>query len=94
MHVLFAEAVQSDARVRDRLAYAKEPYLHSLQVPLAHGVALTEAALATEGSGKASQMRASGAAGDKDAAAYPPLHPIPCWLKPCKLRQHLYVKYT
>ena len=31
---MFAEAVEIDARLRDGLAFAKEPYLHSLRLPL------------------------------------------------------------
>ena len=34
---LFAEAVEIDARMRGGLAFAKEPYLHSLRMPLAGG---------------------------------------------------------
>ena len=40
---LFAEAVEIDARLRDGLAFAKEPYLHNLRMPLAKAVALGEA---------------------------------------------------
>ena len=40
---LFAEAVEIDARMRNGLAFAKEPYLHSLRMPLAQEVALDEA---------------------------------------------------
>ena len=39
---LFAEAVEIDARMRGRLAFAKEPYLHMLRMPLAQAVALDE----------------------------------------------------
>ena len=40
---LFAEAVEIDARLRDGLAFAKEPYLHALRMPLAEAVTLDEA---------------------------------------------------
>ena len=46
---LFAEAVNIDARMRGGLAFAKEPYLHSLRMPLAEAVALDEEALGTDG---------------------------------------------
>ena len=46
---LFAEAVEIDARLRDGLAYVKEPYLHSLRMPLAQAVALDEAEVCTDG---------------------------------------------
>ena len=46
---LFAEAVGIDARMRGGLAFAKEPYLHSLRMPLAEAVALDEAALGADG---------------------------------------------
>ena len=39
---LFAEAVEIDAKLRGRLAFAKEPYLHPLRVPLAEAVSLDE----------------------------------------------------
>ena len=39
---LFAEAVEIDDRMRGGLAFAKEPYLHSLRMPLAEAVALDE----------------------------------------------------
>ena len=42
---LFAEAVESDARMRDGLAYAKEPYLHVLRMPVDEAIALDEANL-------------------------------------------------
>ena len=42
---LFAEAVEIDDRLRGGLAYVKEPYLHSLRMPLAEAVALDEAEL-------------------------------------------------
>ena len=42
---LFAEAVEIDDRLRDGLAFAKEPYLHSLRMPLAEAVTLDEAKL-------------------------------------------------
>ena len=42
---LFADAVEIDARMRDGLAFAKEPYLHSLRMPLSEAVALDEAQL-------------------------------------------------
>ena len=40
---LFAEAVETDARMRRGLAFAKEPYLHPTRLPLAQAVALDEA---------------------------------------------------
>ena len=46
---LFAEAVQIDARLRDGLAFAKEPYLHSIRMPLAEAVTLDEAKLGADG---------------------------------------------
>ena len=46
---LFAEAVEIDTRMRGGLAFAKEPYLHSLRMPLAEAVALDEEALGTDG---------------------------------------------
>ena len=46
---LFAEAVAIDTKLRDGLAFAKEPYLHSLRMPLAEAVALDEAQLAAGG---------------------------------------------
>ena len=39
---LFAEAVEIDANMRGGLAFAKEPYLHSLRMPLDEAVALDE----------------------------------------------------
>ena len=45
---LFAEAVEIDARLRDGLAFAKEPYLHTLRMPLAEAVALDEAELGAD----------------------------------------------
>ena len=44
---LFAEAVEIDDRLRGGLAFAKEPYLHSLRKPLAEAVALDERDLGT-----------------------------------------------
>ena len=38
-----------DARLRGGLAFAKEPYLHSLRIPLAEAVALDEAELGEDG---------------------------------------------
>ncbi len=46
---LFAEAVEIDDRMRGGLAFAKEPYLHSLRMPLAEAVALDEEALGADG---------------------------------------------
>ena len=46
---LFAEAVEIDARLRDGLAFAKEPYLHSTRMPLAEAVALDEVGLGDDG---------------------------------------------
>ena len=37
---LFAEAVEIDAGMRDRLAFAKEPYLHPRRIPLPEAVRL------------------------------------------------------
>ena len=42
---LFAEAVEIDANMRSGLAFAKEPYLHPLRMPLAGAVMLDEADL-------------------------------------------------
>ena len=46
---LFAEAVEIDARMRDGLTFAKEPYLHSSRKPLDQAVALDEADMEAEG---------------------------------------------
>ena len=46
---LFAEAVEIDANMRGRLAFAKEPYLHPLRIPLAQAVRQDEAELGTDG---------------------------------------------
>ena len=46
---LFAEAVEIDARMRDRLAFAKEPYLHPRRIPLAEAVKLDEAEVGAGG---------------------------------------------
>ena len=46
---LFAEAVEIDDRMRNGLAFAKEPYLHSLRMPLADAVALDEETLGADG---------------------------------------------
>ena len=46
---LFAEAVEIDARMRYRLAFAKEPYLHPRRIPLAEAVKLDEAELGADG---------------------------------------------
>ncbi len=46
---LFAEAVEIDANLRGRLAFAKEPYLHPRRVPLAQAVSPDEAELGTDG---------------------------------------------
>ena len=46
---LFAEAVQTDANLRGRLAFAKEPYLHPLRLPLAEAVMLDEDFQPTDG---------------------------------------------
>ena len=45
---LFAEAVEIDSNMRGRLAFAKEPYLHPLRIPLAHAVMLDETALGVD----------------------------------------------
>ena len=47
--VLFAEAVEIDAKMWDGLAFAKEPYLHSLRKPLNQSVALDKADMEAEG---------------------------------------------
>ena len=39
---LFREAVEIDSNMRGRLAFAKEPYLHPLRIPLAEAVSLDE----------------------------------------------------
>ena len=46
---LFAETVEIDARMRDGLAFAKKPYLHSSRMPLDQAVALDEENLRAEG---------------------------------------------
>ena len=46
---LFAEAVEIDAGLRGGLAFAKEPYLHPLRIPLAQAVRQDEAELGTDG---------------------------------------------
>ena len=46
---LFAEAVAIDSRLRAGLPYAKEPYLHSMRIPLDQAVALDEVKLGSEG---------------------------------------------
>ena len=46
---LFAEAVEIDSNMRGGLAFAKEPYLHSLRMPLADAVMLDEAEMGTDG---------------------------------------------
>ncbi len=45
---LFREAVEIDAGMRDRLAFAKEPYLHPRRIPLAEAVRLDKTELGTE----------------------------------------------
>ena len=47
--LLCAEAVETDAKMRDGLAFAKEPYLHSLRKPLNQAVALDKADMEAEG---------------------------------------------
>lgn len=48
--VLFVKAVETDADIRNGLAFAKKPYLHSQgSIPLAEAVALDETKLGTEG---------------------------------------------
>ena len=42
---LFAEAVEMDDNLRGKLAFAKEPYLHPLRLPLGEAVALDETRL-------------------------------------------------
>ena len=52
-----------DTRLRDGLAFAKEPYLHSLRMPLAEAVALDEAQLVAGGqAGTGSETNAKGTA--------------------------------
>ena len=46
---LFAEAVEIDANMRGWLAFAKEPYLHPLRIPLVQAVRQDEAELGTDG---------------------------------------------
>ena len=46
---LFAEAVEIDARLRNRLALDNTPYLHMLRMPLAEAVALDEAEMGRGG---------------------------------------------
>ena len=46
---LFAEAVEIDTSLRGRLAFAKEPYLHPLRIPLDEAVRLDEADLGAGG---------------------------------------------
>ena len=46
---LFAEAVEIDANLRGRLAFAKEPYLHPLRIPLGQAVSLDESGLGIVG---------------------------------------------
>ncbi len=46
---LFGEAVEIDVRLRDGLAYVKEPYLHPTRTPLAQAVAHDEANLGADG---------------------------------------------
>ncbi len=45
---LFAEAVEIDFNIRSGLSFAKEPYLHSLKLPLAEAVKRDEADLGNE----------------------------------------------
>ncbi len=45
---LFAEAVEIDANLRGKLAFAKEPYLHPRRVPLAQAVSHDEADVGTD----------------------------------------------
>ena len=47
---LFAEAVKIDDKLRGGLAYVKDPYLHTLRIPLARAVSQDEASLASVGS--------------------------------------------
>ena len=46
---LFREAVEIDANMRGKLAFAKEPYLHPRRIPLAQAVSPDEAELGTDG---------------------------------------------
>ena len=46
---LFAEAVEIDSNMRGGLAFAKEPYLHPLRIPLAQAVGQDEAELGADG---------------------------------------------
>ncbi|MDE2823316.1 MAG: phosphoadenosine phosphosulfate reductase family protein [Chloroflexota bacterium] len=45
----FAEAVEIDAKMREGLAFAKEPHLYSLRMPLDEAVALDETKLGGDG---------------------------------------------
>ena len=45
---LFDEAVEIDANMRGKLAFAKEPYLHPRRIPLAQAVRLDEAELGAD----------------------------------------------
>ena len=45
---LFNEAVEIDANMRGKLAFAKEPYLHPRRIPLAQAVRLDEAELGAD----------------------------------------------
>ena len=45
---LFAEAVEIDSNMRDKLAFAKEPYLHPRRLPLAEAVNLDRAELGAD----------------------------------------------
>ena len=46
---LFAEAVEIDSNMRGKLAFAKEPYLHPLRIPLGQAVSLDESGLGIVG---------------------------------------------
>ena len=46
---LFAEDVEIDENMRRRLAFAKEPYLHPLRMPIDRAVSLDEAQMGRDG---------------------------------------------
>ena len=54
---LIHEAVEIDANLRDKLAFAKEPYLHPLPIPLAEAVMHDEAELGARGAERRVRQR-------------------------------------
>ena len=52
---MFAEAEEIDANMRSRLAFAKEPYLPPLRMPLAQAVRFDEAGMGTDRLGRVRQ---------------------------------------